>query len=133
LGFKPMRKTIAAEEWVPAGADPRATGPFEGATIELTGAELLPWATRKVPLIPRHRVGDGAVIVTLCPRMLGQDERAHPALPYLMNGLTDRLIPIEVVSADGARLRGELMYQVNRTKDGYLVLLVNNRGVDKTQ
>jgi hypothetical protein len=25
------------------------------------------------------------------------------------------------------------MYQVNRTRDGYLVLLVNNQGVDKTQ
>jgi hypothetical protein len=25
------------------------------------------------------------------------------------------------------------MYQVNRTKDGYLVMLVNNQGVDKTQ
>jgi hypothetical protein len=25
------------------------------------------------------------------------------------------------------------MYQVNRTKDGYLVMLINNRGVDKTQ
>ncbi|NQT93630.1 MAG: hypothetical protein HQ559_12795, partial [Lentisphaerae bacterium] len=24
-------------------------------------------------------------------------------------------------------------YQVNKTKDGYLVMLVNNRGVDKTQ
>jgi hypothetical protein len=34
--------------------------------------------------------------------------------------------------ADGTPLRGEVMYQVNRTKDGYLVLLVNNRGVDKT-
>jgi hypothetical protein len=25
------------------------------------------------------------------------------------------------------------MYQVNRTKDGWLVALVNNRGIDKTQ
>jgi hypothetical protein len=33
---------------------------------------------------------------------------------------------------DGAPLRGEVMYQVNKTRDGYLVLLVNNRGVDKT-
>ena len=29
--------------------------------------------------------------------------------------------------------RGEILYQVNKTKDGYLVALVNNRGVDKTQ
>ncbi len=29
--------------------------------------------------------------------------------------------------------QGEIMYQLNKTKDGWLVLLVNNRGVDKTQ
>ncbi len=65
--------------------------------------------------------------------MLGHDERAHPALPYLMNGLTAGLLPVEVRLADGERPTGEIMYQVNRTKDGWLVTLVNNRGVDKTQ
>src|SRR5262249_26751569 len=43
-----------------------------------------------------------------------------------------RLLPIEVVRRDGTPLRGEVMYQVNRTRDGYVVLLMNNRGVDKT-
>ena len=73
------------------------------------------------------------MIVTLVPRLLGQDERAHPVLPYLMNGLTAGLLPVEVRRADGSALQGEVMYQVNRTKDGWLVLLVNNSGVDKTQ
>jgi hypothetical protein len=35
--------------------------------------------------------------------------------------------------ASGLPLGGEIMHQVNRTKDGWLVMLVNNRGVDKTQ
>ena len=35
--------------------------------------------------------------------------------------------------ADGKRPNGEILYQVNRTADGYLVMLMNNRGVDKTQ
>src|SRR5262249_42116371 len=43
------------------------------------------------------------------------------------------LLSIEVRRADGKPLSGEVMYQVNKTKDGYLILLVNNRGVDKTQ
>src|SRR5205823_11659998 len=60
-------------------------------------------------------------------------ERAHPALPYLLNGLTAGLLPVEVRRPDGSPLQGELMVQMNRTKDGYLVALVNNRGVDKTQ
>ena len=91
------------------------------------------WAKPDVPLITRHQVGKGAVILTLAPRMLGQDERAHPALPYLLNGLTDGLLPIEVRLAGGKRLGGETMYQVNKTKDGWLVALYNHRGLDKTQ
>ena len=39
----------------------------------------------------------------------------------------------EVRMPNGARPAGEVMYQVNRTKDGYAVALFNNRGVDKTQ
>jgi hypothetical protein len=65
--------------------------------------------------------------------MLGQDERAHPALPYLMNGATAGLLPVEVRLPNGERSRGEVMYQVNRTRDGYLVALFNNHGIDKTQ
>jgi hypothetical protein len=38
-----------------------------------------------------------------------------------------------VLRPGGKRPAGEILYQVNRTKDGYVVLLVNNRGVDKTQ
>jgi hypothetical protein len=34
---------------------------------------------------------------------------------------------------DGKRPGGEILYQVNQTKDGFVVLLINNRGVDKTQ
>jgi hypothetical protein len=43
------------------------------------------------------------------------------------------LLPVEVRRADGSPLQGEVMVQINRTKDGYLVLLMNNNGVDKTQ
>src|SRR5206468_2323887 len=95
-------------------------------------AEVLAWAGKE-PLVTRHAAGKGAVIVTLVPRLLGQDERAHPLTPWLVNGLTDRLLPVEVRRGDDKPLTGELMYQINRTRDGYLVLLINNRGVDKTQ
>jgi hypothetical protein len=132
LGLVSTDKTIVANRWRPDGGEDREAVPFEVALIERKGASVLAWAGDKLPLIVRHAVGKGAVIVTLTPRMLGQDERAHPALPYLMNGLTDQLLPIEVRRSDDSTLQGELMYQVNRTRDGYLVLLVNNRGVDKT-
>jgi hypothetical protein len=50
-----------------------------------------------------------------------------------MNGLTQDLLPIRVEMPNGKPPAGEVLYQVNRTKDGYVVLLMNNRGVDKTQ
>jgi hypothetical protein len=133
LGIKPTGKVTMAEEWTPDGDKPLATTPYEVAGAELAGARVLAWATAKVPLITRHQVGAGGVIVTLVPHMLGQDERAHPALPYLMNGLTEGLLPVEVRLPNGRRPRGEIMYQINQTKGGYLVALINNRGVDKTQ
>jgi hypothetical protein len=133
LGVRLTGKTRTAEEWSPEGGETRATTPYEVAGADLDGARVLAWAAPKVPLITRQQVGAGAVILTLVPRMLGEDERAHPALPYLMNGITAGLLPVEVRLPDGSRPGGEIMYQVNRTKDGYLVALFNNGGIDKTQ
>jgi hypothetical protein len=133
LGVMPTGKTTVADTWRPEGGEDRDAVPFEVAAIDNKGAKVLAWADKKTPLIVRNEVGKGAAIVTLAPRMLGQDERAHPALPYLMNGLTEGLLPIEVRKDDGSPLQGELMYQINRTRTGYVVMLVNNRGVDKTQ
>lgn len=133
LGLKPNGKVVLSEEWTPTGGETRATTKYVVGDVDLNSGEVLAWATPKVPLIVRNRVGDGAVITTLCPRMMGFDERAHPALPYLVNGLTAGLVPIDVRLADGKEPNGEIMYQVNKTKDGWLVLLVNNRGLDKTQ
>jgi hypothetical protein len=132
LGVRPTNTTHLAETWSADGVAPRPATPFGVVAVELAGAEVLARAADR-PLITRHKVGDGAVILTLVPKMLGLDERAHPALPYLMNGLTAGLLPVEVRLPDGRRPTGEVMYQVNRTKDGYLVMLMNNRGVDKTQ
>jgi hypothetical protein len=133
LGVKRPGKATTAEEWAPEGGEARPAVPYDVAAVELSGAKVLAWAAPKVPLVTRNEVGAGAVILTLAPQMLGQDERAHPAMPWLMNGITAGLLPVEVRRADGSRLDGEVMYQVNRTKDGWLVMLVNNRGVDKTQ
>jgi len=133
LGSEVKGKPAVAEAWHPEGGQALAAVPFEVVPVERRGAAVLAWAEGKVPLVTRHAVGKGAVIVGLVPRFLGQDERAHPVLPWLLNGLTDRLLPVEVRRADGKPLAGEVMYQVNRTRDGYLVLLVNTRGVDKTQ
>jgi len=133
LGVKPTGKTTVSKEWSPEAGESRACTPFEVATVALDGAEVIASAGAKLPLITRHKVGSGSVILTLVPHMLGLDERAHPALPWLMNGLTEKLLPVEVRLPNGARPEGEIMYQLNKTKDGWVVMLMNNHGVDKTQ
>jgi len=138
LGVVPTGETTVAEAWAPAGGEMRPATPFGVAEIKEAGAKIesLAFAEsngKKVPLITRLPVGLGAVIVTLMPHLIGQDERAHPSLPYLMNGLTADLLPVEVRLANGRRPAGEIMYQINKTKDGYLVALFNQRGIDKTQ
>jgi hypothetical protein len=132
-GFAVSNTFDTFDEWKPAGGEPHAATPFRVERGVLKGAEVLAWASKDVPLVVRNAVGDGAVITVLVPRGLGIDERAHPVLPYLMNGLTRDLLPVSVETADGKPVSGEVMFQVNRTKDGYVVLLMNNRGVDKTQ
>jgi hypothetical protein len=133
LGLRSKAKLLRCERWSPDGEAARPAPPFDVSQVELAGAKVLAWADPQVPLITRHAVGAGAVIVTLVPHLIGLDERAHPSLPFLMNGLTQRLLPIEVRLADGKRPQGEVQYQVNKTKDGYLVALYNHRGIDKTQ
>jgi hypothetical protein len=132
LGLRIGRGTHRAESWEPTGGEARPATPFGVVGVVLTGAVVLALADSD-PLVTRHRVGAGSVIVTLVPRMIGLDERAHPALPWLMNGLTAGVLPVEVRMPVGSRPAGEILYLVNKTKDGYLVLLMNNRGVDKTQ
>jgi hypothetical protein len=132
-GFSVSNTFERHESWTPAGGTIQPTTPYRVERGILTGAEVLAWAAPNIPLVTRNKVGEGAVITILVPRGLGVDERAHPVLPYLMNGLTQKLLPVEVRTADGKPLSGELLYQVNRTADGYVVLLMNNRGVDKTQ
>ena len=133
LGVRPKAKLVRSERWSPDGEAARPATPFEVAQIDLAGAKVLAWADPQVPLITRHGVGAGAVIVTLVPHLIGLDERAHPSVPYVMNGLTDGLLPLEVRLADGRRSAGEVQYQINKTRDGYLVALYNHRGIDKTQ
>ena len=139
-GFKATGKLIREEKWMLADdADTRLTTPYEVEQIDLAGAKALAWAglnemlKRGNPLVTRHQVDQGSVITILAPRGLGLDERAHPCLPVLMNALTEDLLPIQVRLTKNQRPNGEVMYSINKTKDGWLVAVYNHRGIDKTQ
>jgi hypothetical protein len=133
LGFALSGQTETYAVWQPQGRAALSCVPYRIERGQLRGAEVLAWAVPQVPLATRHRYGKGAVILTLVPGLVGLDERAHPCLPYLMNGVTDKLMPVSVRRSDGSPLQGDVLYQVNRTRDGYLILLLNTRGIDKTQ
>ena len=144
LGIKLTGGTAVADEWVPGNATSRGgtlpATPYEIYEVaELAGAEVIAadgTASDARPIITRNAVGAGAVILTLVPHNVGLDERAHPVLPWLMNGLTESLVPVEVRMPDGSRPAGQIMYQINKAKTaagGWVVTLMNNEGVDKTQ
>ncbi|MGE0610057.1 MAG: hypothetical protein AB7O62_23400 [Pirellulales bacterium] len=133
LPIELQNKRATLESWNPAQEPARATTPFEVELAKpIKGAQVLA-AAGEHPLIVSQSLGKGKIIVSLIPENLGLDERAHPALAWLMTRATDGLVPIDVRRADGSRPQGEVTYQFNRVKDGWLVLLINNRGVDKTQ
>jgi len=140
-GLAVTGKSARATAWSVGNSPTRETTPYEHALVELKGDVALMSAGPKQPpgsplivppIVTRHEVGAGAVIVVLVPHGLGLDERAHVALPVLMNALTKDLTPIEV-RANGRLANGEIMYSFNQTKDGWLVSLYNHRGIDKTQ
>ncbi len=132
-GLKASGRITRAEDWSLDGVVTMQATPFEVAQVELHGAMPLAIIDEKTPLILRHAVGAGAVIIHLVPHGLGLDERAHPSLPVLMNALTDDLLPFDVRLANGQHPTGEIMYHVNKTKDGWLLSFFNQRGIDKTQ
>jgi hypothetical protein len=142
LGITLTGATVVASEWI-AGNFTSNSGSYPTTPYEISVGTLAPTAevlaadgaaSNANPVAIRNQVGAGAVILTLVPHMIGIDERAHPAMPWLMNGLTENLLPVEVLlAASGKRPTGEIMYQVNKAKQGYVVTLMNNFGVDKTQ
>jgi len=133
LGVKFAGKSHTASSWMPAGGQTLACTPYTVEEVALQGkAQALATDADGSPLITSNDVGRGRVILTTIPGMMGLDEKAHPAQVYLMNGLTADLLPVQVL-VNGKRPQGEVMYQLNRTKNGWLVMLVNDHGVDKTQ
>jgi len=124
---------VVGHSWTPARGASQPCTPYKAVVVRPQGnTRVLATGPGGAPLITSAAVGRGRVILTTIPGLMGLDEKAHPALPYLMNGLTDGLLPVEVL-VNGKRPLGEVMYQLNRTKDGWLVMLMNDHGVDKTQ
>ncbi len=93
--------------------------------VEARGAEVLMKTPTGDPLVTVNRLGRGRVVYCAVPDLLGLDERLVPAAAHLLAHL----------AADAAldRVRGDVEYLVNRNSRGWVVTLINNRGVYKPQ
>ena len=98
-------------------------GTFSFRIVQLAGARSIVSAPSGEPLVTRHEVGDGAVILTMVPFGLQENLNAVCFLPHVLDHLTSGLLPL--------RVTGDVEYVVNRNEDSWLVTLLNNRGVYK--
>ncbi len=130
-GISLENSTQQSDSWSPPNSSALKSTPFLVQKSTLAGAQSIATANG-LPLITRRQLGQGAVITSLIPHNTGLDERAHPALPWLMDAVTQNLIPIQVVTPEGARPTGQASYTFNKTPTGFIVTLYNPHGVDKT-
>jgi hypothetical protein len=93
--------------------------------VETRGAEVLMRTPSGDPLVTVNRVGRGRVVFCAVPDLLGLDERLVPAAAHLLAHLAADATPVTV--------RGDIEYLVNRNERGWVVTLINNRGVYKPQ
>ncbi len=94
--------------------------------VEPRGAEVLMKTPSGDALVTVNRVGRGRVVFVAVPDLLGLDERLVPAAAHTLAHLLADATPVRVRG-------GEVEYLVNRNARGWVVTLINNRGVYKPQ
>lgn len=91
----------------------------------LKSAQVLIQTPGGDPLVTANKVGRGTVIYYALPDLLGEDERLTPFAAHLLAHLCSDATPV--------RVSGEVQYLVNRNERGWVVTLINNKGVLKPQ
>lgn len=76
-------------------------------------------------LVTVNKIGQGRVVFCAVPDLLGLDERFTPVAAHLLVHLLAEASPVEIT--------GDVERLVNRTERGWIVTLINNRGVNKPQ
>jgi hypothetical protein len=128
-GVRPLGATAEADDAACAApGEPKtelAGQVFQYERVEARGAEVLMKTPSGDPLVTVRRVGRGRVVYCAVPDLLGHDERLVPAAAHLLAHLAADATPV--------RVRGEVEFLVNRNSRGWVVTLINNRGVYKPQ
>lgn len=114
----------AAEAVCTLDGETMASGPFDYAVLSLDGARPMVTTPGGADVLASvHEVGRGRVVLTTPSYLLDTDRQALPLLPHLLGHLCSGLTPVRVSPGVG--------YTVNRTADGWVIGLFNNRGVYK--
>ncbi len=98
---------------------------FRYERVELKGASALVTAVNGDPLVTVNKVGKGSVVFSALPDLLGEDERITPFAAHMLAHVFVDAVPVKVT--------GDVEYLINRTNSGWVVTLLNNNGVFKTQ
>jgi hypothetical protein len=98
---------------------------FRYEKLELKGAGTLVATTTGDPLVTVNKVGKGSLIFVAVPDLLGEDERMVPFGAHLLTHVFADATPVKV--------SGDVEYLINRNASGWVVTLLNNNGVWKTQ
>ena len=129
LGVRALGSTAEADDAAcVAPGEPQADlagQVFRYERVEPLGAEVLLKTPSGDPLVTVRRVGRGRVVYCAVPDLLGLDERLVPAAAHLLAHVAADSTPV--------RVRGDVEYLVNRNARGWVVTLINNRGVYKPQ
>jgi hypothetical protein len=98
---------------------------FRYEKLELKGAKSLLAAPNGDALATVNKVGKGTVVFAALPDLLGEDERITPFAAHLLAHVFADATPV--------RVEGDVEYLINRTESGWIVTLLNSRGVYKPQ
>ena len=98
---------------------------FRFEKLELKGANALITVPTGAPLVTVNKVGKGNVIFVAVPDLLGENERMTPFAAHLLAHIFSDAVPLKV--------NGDVEYVINRTADSWIVTMLNNNGVFKTQ
>ncbi|HKV32926.1 MAG TPA: hypothetical protein VJP89_01255 [Pyrinomonadaceae bacterium] len=98
---------------------------FRYEKVELKGATTLIAAANGDPLVTVNKVGQGTIVFSTLPDLLGVDERVTPFAAHMLAHVFADATPVQV--------RGDVEYLINRSDKGWIVTLLNNNGVYKSQ
>ena len=98
---------------------------FRYEKIDLKGASAFITTLSGEPLVTVNKVGKGNVVFAAVPDLLGEDERITSFAAHMLAHVFADAVPVKVT--------GDVEYLINRTASGWVVTMLNNNGVFKTQ